>query len=110
MSLSFKVRGTLSSFPELERILSYRDRPLHGGRGLKHLMAEEAKHARDRPLHGGRGLKPSVYGLCRYNSYRPLHGGRGLKQLMESCKTQLIISPPSRGARIETIYLVVLEI
>ena len=80
MSLSFKVRGTLYSFPDLERILSYRDRPLHGGRGLKLIFYFPFCCAANRPLHGGRGLK------LHFDRERGGAGG----------------SPPSRGARIET--------
>ena len=76
MSLSFKVRGTLYSFPDLERILSYRNRPLHGGRGLKHRPQNLMGLLPHRPLHGGRGLKlwrvGFNLGLCRI---APFTGG-----------------------------------
>jgi len=77
-------------------------RPLHGGRGLKLRYEWIDVKTKNRPLHGGRGLKHFRRAKTGPHRYRPLHGGRGLKLRTSDGYRTDELSPPSRGARIET--------
>jgi len=96
------VRANVSASLVCVLLSEYRDRPPHGGRGLKHIFIVRGKTTINRPPHGGRGLKPAPAAVARAFRNRPPHGGRGLKHHGDIRLNRWPESSPTRGARIET--------